>query len=315
MTNPAVVFDSLEQLIFSIGFAEEDGKYVGLEDDIRAAANCGRGSLLSLGILFNFRSARYSTDLISGLGFFPKLTHLHLTSSNPLFREHAVQFKERMGSFIADHHKTLKRLRAPTVSLDNLVLDQMLITDSKPLQLTDLSVPFREIVGDRPVPISSFGRYADTLTTLMLCPTIYPCHASRGLDYREVVPIIESLSRPSHPILLRRLMLKVAHLSPELFDLFSRLLVNLHTLQLEYTLLLGGEGLTTPTLPFRRVMNKRRYNHWKLQTIHIYSTQGNDLDIMQFLAERIPSVRSCGIIDWSDIRLEQLPRVGIFPII
>ncbi|TFK63700.1 hypothetical protein BDN72DRAFT_847331 [Pluteus cervinus] len=303
--NPMIVFESLEQLILSVDVSRGRDDYAELADDVRAVANCGRNSLLGLGLLFDFRSASLLAKFASGLGFFPKLAHLHLTSSTPFFQQQRAIFQQHLGSFIAKHHNTLRRLRMPAICLDHLVLDQM-FADSRSLELTGLNIPFRYILSpDGPAHMPDFRRYSGTLTTLMLSsPT--GCR-SRGLTFGEVVAIITSLSRPSHGILLRRLMLKVVHLSPDLFDFFASHLENLHTLEVEYGSLLGDEeSMTILKLPFRTQMRRRRYPTWRLRSIYIYPTDVSESGIMQLLAECIPSVRERGPIDWSDVRLEQL---------
>ncbi|TFK61934.1 hypothetical protein BDN72DRAFT_413518 [Pluteus cervinus] len=77
--DSGIIFSGLDILVLSIDLGYQLPDYPGLENDLRAIADCGRDSVTVCGFSLASKPGPRVSKVLSALGFFPKLSQLHLT--------------------------------------------------------------------------------------------------------------------------------------------------------------------------------------------------------------------------------------------
>ncbi|TFK63704.1 hypothetical protein BDN72DRAFT_963743 [Pluteus cervinus] len=296
-----IIFHCLDILSLDLGYRLPD--YPGLENDLRAIADCGRDNVTICGFFLPSRPGPHFSKVISALGCFPKLSQLHLKVFQSSWEPDPT--RDYLIPFLIKHRSVLSRLQLSSYFFDQTFPESIFVPHTATsLPLSALSITCDPIPYTRfPGPVPSIARFGDTLTTLVL--DLSP--SSRGWLYKELHDLFIHLHKPSHGILLRRFMTRVLRLSPDIFDLMSDHLEKLETLELGYTKLVGANGLDDSDEDlFKHNLGTRTYTSWGLRRLHLrsmYSSLPSAL-LMEFVADRIPSVKEFGPFDWSDICLK-----------
>ncbi|TFK73079.1 hypothetical protein BDN72DRAFT_259641, partial [Pluteus cervinus] len=324
LPSPACAFEQLEKLDLNV--MTTPGGYQVVDDfanDIRTILDLGRSSIRSLRISY------YSTILgdwiqpyleafFDSLGVFPRLKHLDYKTAGDYNYE---GFKR----FLTQHRSTLVRLRL-TGGQKHLIpftvfnpqatwlgSEFKADSDTVPFKFTHLAFIDEEGYTTPPPVTIGLSRFADTLTTLVLSEIGWGHIGGYGYSYQDIEFLIRSLVRrpPRNSVLLERLCLSVAAMSPELFDLMATYLVNLRDLELKYAMLVAYKDQTEADksgIIFEKRMKEREYSEWGLQSIHIASPDEKgpyfNGKLMGVLAECIPSIQKRGLIDWSDVSID-----------
>ncbi|TFK61138.1 hypothetical protein BDN72DRAFT_965341 [Pluteus cervinus] len=241
-----IVFDRLEVLNLDLAVGQRHPHWDDeFEETIRAIADTGRSSLQSLAVSMSLLTPFAVSDLrypslFSGLGCFPCLRHFQFTHCRVngwVFRDSDV-----LAQFLHNHRSSLSKvgIYIPFPNTNLPFLEQTQSGGASKLKLVSI-----QIAGplQRPFIPTGLQPYSDTLTTLVLDTTPpSPWSSPRGFGYQEIQELVLSLHSPSRGVLLRRLQIPIVNLSPEIFDLMSTYLENLHTLGLTYHILVGNEN-------------------------------------------------------------------------
>ncbi|TFK63637.1 hypothetical protein BDN72DRAFT_861972, partial [Pluteus cervinus] len=220
----------------------------------------------------------YLEAFFDSLGVFPRLKHLDYKTAGDYNYE---GFKR----FLTQHRSTLVRLRL-TGGQKHLIpftvfnpqatwlgSEFKADSDTVPFKFTHLAFIDHEGYTTPPRLTIGLSRFADTLTTLVLSEIGWGHY---GYSYQDIELLIRSLvcRPPRNSVLLERLCLSVAAMSPELFDLMATYLVDLRDLELRYAVLVAYKDQTEADksgIIFEKRMKEREYSEWGLQSIHIAS--------------------------------------------
>ncbi|TFK63710.1 hypothetical protein BDN72DRAFT_881953 [Pluteus cervinus] len=302
-----IIFHSLDTLVFNLGF-ETWAKYADIEDDLRAIIDCGRDSVVALGLSLTRKTRKDHSKVISALGFLPKLAQFNLQTFDSYPPDTASSLIRDFIPWLITHRSTFTRLQLQSSASDEIFPESILgpLTTTGPsLQLSAFSIHCHSLRCNRAL-VPSLARFKDSLTTLAVIVSPH----DRGWYDEEFHDLLLSLHRLSHGILLRRLETSVDRLSPEIFDFMSTHLPNLDTLALGYAKPAGTKDLDNSNKDaFQESFSTRTYPSWNLQRLYLYhlSSSSPNVSRMRFVAGRIPSVREFGPFDWSDIRLDVGP--------
>ncbi|TFK61936.1 hypothetical protein BDN72DRAFT_849184, partial [Pluteus cervinus] len=301
MRTSRIVFESLEtiDLQLTINGNDQDTP-TDFAEDLRVIVDCGRNSLIHFRASYTpFNDAHPLVTLFSALGVIPKLASFDFTSLHSLD-------ETPICDFLLQHHSTLKRITLNIVAQDTFPRLPGENTGQSP-KLASLFLFYRFLEPNRWTISPSLKVYANTLTTLVVSPWCLNID-SRGPFTHDYVPaLLLSLSRPLYRSPLRRLKIAVLRLYPDIFDLLSSYLEDLHTLDLTYHTLIGRRNQeSVDETAFWHNILSRSYPNWGLERLdlcHCFSNavlQHLDSDQVRVLTGVFPSVKDFGVIDWSD---------------
>ncbi|TFK60931.1 hypothetical protein BDN72DRAFT_490961 [Pluteus cervinus] len=303
LQTSAITFEHLQtfSLALSIGGSYSTSKF---QQDVKVIVGLGIHSVRCLRLDIRFRRDILQT-LLDGLGFFPNLIHFDCRFQGDWTVTANDSFTLNTG-FLREHMSTLSCLK-----LASYVSHLFPLT---PFAVAPLKLSYLQLIcsGALTWPWITQGlnmeRYADTLTTLIISLSQ---HQASGLHYDAVAQLVLGLHKPQSGTLLRRLQLPVQFLSPEILDLLSNHLENLHTLEIVY-----GNLVATLVLFIEEVgqfwwnVGTRNYENWKLRSFvlrpaatkvsRLLSGGLSESQTQNALSKLVPSLESFGPIDWSD---------------
>ncbi|TFK63701.1 hypothetical protein BDN72DRAFT_847333 [Pluteus cervinus] len=311
LRGSSITFKNLDTLILQLcACPGGNAKYHG---DLKTITDTCRCSVRSVAVRLMFESVDPYSDIdptqapLKSLGTFPHLRHFD-------FATNATRTVGGYTEFLTRHQSTLTCLQTTTPMEGLLPLIVFNAGRSfKPswnIKTLNMTYEVREMSISRwnPIPMTNFTWYARSLTTLILVITPASTFPHRGLEHNEVKEIITHLDQPPNGVLLERLRLTVSRVSPQLIDLIASYLGKLHTLDLQYFILVQNKD----ALPndddesgFFDEMKLRHYPNWNLQSIDMNTRYGPNLwrqsmPSMLLLASCIPAIRRYGPFDWSD---------------
>ncbi|TFK61462.1 hypothetical protein BDN72DRAFT_965158 [Pluteus cervinus] len=302
-----VVFGSLQTLTLDLGPGQT--YYPKMQEDLRAILDCGRGSLRSFGISFDLTGASYIAEVVGTFGFFPNLAQFHFESVSFTDDGHVQLLGEHLIPFLSKHQSTLRKLHFSTFPIFGSIL-QFLCGDHNDqaadtaLRLEAFTLGYRFSPYSRGTRMPNFGRFAETLTFLIL----RSLGEAGGLLYEDVTMLFNNLHHPTYGVRLKRLWIHVQTLSPELIDLMAMSLTDLEFLELRYGVLVEKKDQTTHNEAlFLQNLSSHFYPHWGLRYLDVKSWSGRDEIPAHHLRDVIPALIEVGTIDWGGFELELGP--------
>ncbi|TFK61950.1 hypothetical protein BDN72DRAFT_413816 [Pluteus cervinus] len=302
-----VTFPCLETLHLHVSSYREDKFDLDkFEEDIRVIADTGRDSLkaLRLSHVPSYDLRPPASRLFSGIGFFPNLAHFD-------FFAYFCDDETPVTRFITHHHSSLRRLNIEGCVHQIFPRLHVLEINSFPsMRLTCLGFKY-EVLHDHglawaPMGEPSLRSYADSLTTLRITPSFMDAFTFQHADR-----LVSSLYKSPGGALLQRLKIPISSLCPEVFDLLSNALENLHALAIMYNRLVAFVGSTAnePNL-FWQSMRARTYPNWNVRqfSLEIIGTYGEpSREEKEILTLAIPSITMFEPSSWwdLDIRIEE----------
>ncbi|TFK61465.1 hypothetical protein BDN72DRAFT_459748 [Pluteus cervinus] len=292
-----VVFESLHTLTLDLGVRSR--AYPQLQGDLRTILDCGRSSLRTLGFTIGSTATNYFAEVVGAFGVFPNLAQFHFEKSTCQNEAYTRSLKLVLLPFLFKHRSTLKKLHLSLLHFPSTLqtLFEHNEYDDTTLSLEAFTLGYWSW-SDKS-RMTSFQRFADTLTHLMLIPKF----GNHAWVYEDVKMLLDSLRRPVGGIGLKGLSLRVWAISPDLLDLLAGCLTNLERLQLDYGRIAASKDQKNKDdlVLFFRTMGPRSYPLWGLRCLDArpYFVR-QDWIPAAFFRRIIPSLEEVGVIDWGD---------------
>ncbi|TFK63161.1 hypothetical protein BDN72DRAFT_964103 [Pluteus cervinus] len=307
LSNSRVTFPCLETLDLHIFVPLSDNYDPDqFERGIRVIADAGRDSLRFLRLASPPWDAQFSSSkLFSGIGFFPHLIHFDYTAFS-------YEDEAPVTRFIARHRSSLDRLNI--TGFVHQLFPRLLVSGSDntaihSMNLTSLVLKYRvkhDFLWSIGEP--SLRSYADTLTTLIITPYWWGPDA---FSYQDIDRLVSSLYRSPNGALLQQFKIPITYLCPEVFDLLSNRLENLHTLEILYHALVAClDSEAEEPLVFWENMGDKTYPNWKIQwfnldTIDEIGTERSRKEVMHRVFKlAIPSIKKFEARNWTDLEVK-----------